>query len=491
MIERPAKRFYEFDEFRIDLEERRLLRNERPVHLGPKVFDILLALVENRGHTVEKGQLFQRVWADAFVEEGSLNRNISTLRRALNEDANDPRWIKTVPKRGYRFDGNVREVIEEDEQVIVERRTRYKVSVRESTEIRTGFSRWALIASAIGGMVLIFGAAWSILGPPTSDANAAASTAPNKARKTEAQELYTKARALWQNRSVEGLYQATVDLERAVILDPDNALAHAALADCYAFDVMNWKRAESTAHRAIQLAPELGQPYATIGFIRTFWERKLNEAEPYFRQAILLQPDYSTAHQWYAINLTARSQGGSGLAEIMRAAELEPNSAAINADHCHILYLSRKFDLAVEQCRKTLQIDPDLLAANRHLYEIYSEKEMYPEAIEAFFRAEKLNMTTQISPGPLERLRKVYEIHGIRGFWRERIAMLKASDTPAAYAIGQYYARLGRSDEALDWYELSSKGQEFDHIFFAVDPVNSELLVKQRARELARSPADR
>ena len=69
MTDRPPNRFYEFDMFRIDLEERQLLRNGRRVQLTPKIFDILLTLVENHGHTVGKNELMDRVWADAFVEE--------------------------------------------------------------------------------------------------------------------------------------------------------------------------------------------------------------------------------------------------------------------------------------------------------------------------------------------------------------------------------------------------------------------------------------
>ena len=111
MIDRPSKRFYEFDTFRIDVEERQLLRDDKPVLLTPKVFDILLALVENNGHVLAKDRLMERVWADRFVEDGNLNRNISTLRKVLGEDSHKPRFIKTLPKRGYRFDADVREIL--------------------------------------------------------------------------------------------------------------------------------------------------------------------------------------------------------------------------------------------------------------------------------------------------------------------------------------------------------------------------------------------
>lgn len=92
---------YEFGAFRLDVAERQLLRAGAPVHLTPKVFDLLLALVEDSGRLLEKEELLAKVWPDSYVEEGNINRNISTLRRALNGAGEE--FIETVPKRGYRF----------------------------------------------------------------------------------------------------------------------------------------------------------------------------------------------------------------------------------------------------------------------------------------------------------------------------------------------------------------------------------------------------
>src|SRR5437867_2899809 len=94
---------YEFGPFRLDQAERLLSRNGEPVSLTPKVFDTLLLLIQNAGHLVEKEELMKAIWPDSFVEEANLNRSISTLRRALGEAPNEPRYIETVPKRGYRF----------------------------------------------------------------------------------------------------------------------------------------------------------------------------------------------------------------------------------------------------------------------------------------------------------------------------------------------------------------------------------------------------
>ncbi|HWY67355.1 MAG TPA: winged helix-turn-helix domain-containing protein [Terriglobales bacterium] len=102
----PAQQIYEFGHFRIDPEERLLLRDGKPVPLTPKAFDTLVLLVENHGHLMKKDELMRRVWPDAFVEEVNLAQNISAIRRAL--DSNGEQYIETVPKAGYRLNVNVR-----------------------------------------------------------------------------------------------------------------------------------------------------------------------------------------------------------------------------------------------------------------------------------------------------------------------------------------------------------------------------------------------
>jgi DNA-binding winged helix-turn-helix (wHTH) protein/Tol biopolymer transport system component len=104
-----SKRVYEFAPFRLDAAERLLLRDGAAVPLPPKAFDLLLALIEHHGHLLEKDELLKTVWPDTFVEEVNLSYNISLIRKALGESENGSRYIETVPKRGYRFVGEVRE----------------------------------------------------------------------------------------------------------------------------------------------------------------------------------------------------------------------------------------------------------------------------------------------------------------------------------------------------------------------------------------------
>ncbi|HEX5965865.1 MAG TPA: winged helix-turn-helix domain-containing protein, partial [Pyrinomonadaceae bacterium] len=105
----PDSHSYEFGRFRLKTAERILLREGELVPLTPKVFDILITLVEHRGQVVAKDDLMKRVWPSTYVEEGNLTQNISLLRKALGESPGGVQFIETVPRRGYRFVGDISE----------------------------------------------------------------------------------------------------------------------------------------------------------------------------------------------------------------------------------------------------------------------------------------------------------------------------------------------------------------------------------------------
>lgn len=117
-----AKRLYEFGPFRLDPAERRLLRDDQQVALTPKCFDLLVILVGNSGHLLEKETLLERLWPGQFVEEANLSFNISTLRKALGEGQNGQRFIETVPKKGFRFVARVEERRDDDTNLTTEAR---------------------------------------------------------------------------------------------------------------------------------------------------------------------------------------------------------------------------------------------------------------------------------------------------------------------------------------------------------------------------------
>jgi DNA-binding winged helix-turn-helix (wHTH) protein/TolB-like protein/Flp pilus assembly protein TadD len=154
-----AKRLYEFGPFSIEASERVLLRDRQVVQLTPKAFDLLLVLVENSGHLVEKDELMRMLWPDTFVEEANLTNNISLLRRALAVD-NDHQYIETVARRGYRFVAEVAESAEPSSELILEEQSSAthtleesaspepSVSVSQRAERRKSFMSLPLVAVA-------------------------------------------------------------------------------------------------------------------------------------------------------------------------------------------------------------------------------------------------------------------------------------------------------------------------------------------------------
>jgi DNA-binding winged helix-turn-helix (wHTH) protein/TolB-like protein/Flp pilus assembly protein TadD len=121
----PIKQLYEFGPFLLDGQERLLLRDGQVVSLTPKSFETLLALVERGGRIATKDELMQKVWPESFVEENTLNQNISALRKILGDAGDGQKYIETVPRRGYRFVASVR--VRAETRVHIEERVEKEV----------------------------------------------------------------------------------------------------------------------------------------------------------------------------------------------------------------------------------------------------------------------------------------------------------------------------------------------------------------------------
>ena len=152
-MELKTKRLYEFGPFRLDPEESVLLRDGKPVYLKPKVFETLVVLIEKRGHVLDKETLMEELWGDTFVEEANLTVNISQLRKALgqgtqSEEANQ--FIETLPRRGYRFVAEVREVWTEDAALVVKEYTSSRITIEEHDTSGEADSTQKLPAEATG-----------------------------------------------------------------------------------------------------------------------------------------------------------------------------------------------------------------------------------------------------------------------------------------------------------------------------------------------------
>ena len=129
---------FKFDDFYLDIDERCLTYQNQPVSLTPKAFQTLVVLLRNHGKVVEKEYFLNEVWADTFVEEATLAQNIKTLRKTLSRFKHDQEFIVTVPRRGYQFVGEVREIPSDEETIVIEKRTLTHL-VAEQREIDHSF----------------------------------------------------------------------------------------------------------------------------------------------------------------------------------------------------------------------------------------------------------------------------------------------------------------------------------------------------------------
>jgi adenylate cyclase len=190
--------------------------------------------------------------------------------------------------------------------------------------------------------------------------------------------LYLTGRQLWNMRIEEGLRMAIEQFQQAIEIDPDYALAYAGLADSYSI-MANWgflpeqegyPKAREAALKALQLDDKLAEAHASLGWIKWQYEHKVGEAEEEFKRAVELNPNYATAHHWYALLLQALGRHEEALTEIKRALDLDPLSPIINRAVGDILQLTGQFEAAKEQYQRTLEIAPDFAQPRLALGEI-------------------------------------------------------------------------------------------------------------------------
>jgi TolB-like protein/Tfp pilus assembly protein PilF len=204
----------------------------------------------------------------------------------------------------------------------------------------------------------------------------------------EAYDLYLKGLYFLNKRTVEGFQQAISQFQQATAKDPGCARAYAGLADSYALigpysaapaDEFA-SRARAAAQRALQLDDSLPEAHAALALIVQNHDYDWQTAEKEFKRAIDLNPNYATAHHWYAEHLTWRGRFDEALRESQRARDLDPLSLIIAADNGATLYYSREYDRAIAQFTAVRKLDPDFARARMISY-AYVKKGMFAEAI--------------------------------------------------------------------------------------------------------------
>jgi TolB-like protein/DNA-binding winged helix-turn-helix (wHTH) protein len=604
-----TKRFFDFGRFRLDSAEGVLLADGHPVPLTPKAYETLVALLERSGHILDKAELLDRIWPDTFVEEGTLAQNISTLRKVLGKADDGSAYIETIPRRGYRFVGTIREIdlrLGPDEKIpritpsriaalslvaifllvgFLVRRLIWPTTGSVNTKVMLAVlpfqnlsgdpqqeyfsnglteemitqlgdlepNRLGVIARTsamqykdtkksardigrelgvdyiLEGSVRLEGDRvritaqliqvkdqthlWAsdfdrnlreILVLQSDVAGAIAREiklrlSPEEktrlARRpvvdTEAYDSYLKGRYFWNKRSRDGFVKAIAYFQQAIARNPNYAQAYAGLADSYILlgpnDILPanqvYPQAKAAALRALEIDDSMAEPHASLGFVKLLYDWNPSEAELEFRRAIEVDANYPTGHHWYAYDLAAMGRTDEALREIRRAQELDPLSLIINTDVAQILFFARRYDEAITQCQKAIDLDSHFGQAYWYQGLIYEQKGMFDQAVDTFLKQEPTDPSEQAA------IRSAYRLSGMPGFWRNRLESVERQSKKhyvSPYTFAVIYSRMGDKEKALEQLRKGYDERYPSMVFLAYEPVFDSIRSDPRYAELLR-----
>jgi DNA-binding winged helix-turn-helix (wHTH) protein/Tfp pilus assembly protein PilF len=490
---------YEFGAFRLIPSERQLLRENQSITLPPKAFQALAILVQNHGHAVKKKELIETLWPDSFVEESNLNHYVSLVRKALGDGTNGERYIETLPKLGYRFRGDVRETNAQTESLLIHRHTRTRVVFKEeqSESLKTVSSRQTAVggkpsllrrvALAASAVLICAGAAAGYFGYIRSARSRAAKSPTNlslsnshESSNPAARDAYWQGRYFYHKRTTTDVRLGEQYFQKAIAADPGFALAYVGLADSYL--ILDPAKAEGPLRKALDLDNSLGEAHASLGFMRMFYHWDWHGAQAEFEQAVALSPNYSTAHQWYALYLASQARFDDAKREMSKAIEIDSHSANLHADFAQILYFAREYNDAITECHKALELEPNFIFAHQYLSSIYAKKNMYAEAVEEVLMADRT--AGRLSDEAINSKRQIFMKAGWAEFLRTQLKQVVPGESPVITA--GLYTMLGEKDRALAELERARDANDFFLTFIKVDPAYDDLRSDARFQNLLR-----
>ncbi|HZE71511.1 MAG TPA: winged helix-turn-helix domain-containing protein [Pyrinomonadaceae bacterium] len=309
----------------------------------------------------------------------------------------------------------------------------------------------------------------------------------------EAYDLYLKGQYFFNQRNVAGFKQAIDYFQQATTKDPSYARAYAGLADCYALlggyselsqpDFM--PKARAAARRAVELDGNLPEAHTALALIVQNYDWDWQTAENEFRRAIELNPNYATAHHWYAEHLTWLGRFDEALSESERARQLDPLSLIIAADNGATLYYSRQYDQAIAKFRVVREMDPNFPRTGVIRF-AYEQKGLFTDVLEEI---EKWRHVYGDQPWTWSELAYVYGRSGHQAQAERALQKLLQWDQrkpvdPAA--IVWAYLGVGNKDQALAYLEKAYLQHSATLATLRVEPGFDPLRSDPRYQDLLR-----
>ena len=310
----------------------------------------------------------------------------------------------------------------------------------------------------------------------------------------EAYRFYLKGRYYWNKRSPEGMQKAASYFQQAIDEDPTYALAYAGLADTYVYlsffnvvpprDAM--PKAKAIAEKALELDGQLAEAHVSLGYISYTYDWDWPAAGRHFDQALALNPTYTIAHYFYPFYLSSSGRSQEALGVAKSALDLDPASPSASHNLAVQFYFARQFNQAIEQCHKTLEMDPNFVVAYQVLGEAYLAEGMNREAVPVL---EKYSALSQGGADSLALLgyshaRLEERTHALR-MLQELTAASKKSFVPAFF-FALVYAGLEDKDQAFTWLERAYNERYTRFAYLKLEALWDPLRSDQRFSDLVR-----
>ena len=439
---------YIFDRFVLNSETRELCCEGKVLSIQDLPLRLLIVLVEHSPTAVDRETLRDSLWPPGtFLDvEASLNSAVARLREALGDRAASPQFVETVPRRGYRFVASV--TVEE-----------------------TGVGKkWLLAGLVFLSLCLVCGL-W-LRGSEKTTADRSGVSGPN------AEQLNTHlviGKHQSEKRTRDGLEKAIAEFQSVVALDPNNAEAYSGLAISYAIlGIYDYWRprdalepAEIMSRTALRLDPESGEAHLAASLVAAFsrwdWELALSHSE----QSIQGTPSLPEAWLWRGSLHSLLGRHDKGITSSLKALSLDPVSPVVNSTLAWQYWLARRYEEAVDQSYRSIDLDPAYYDHwdNLKWIELTLGKESL--AVEAWIRAE------EIADGGGEGVRKAFVAGGVDTIhWRSierQLEKRQRTEYSSPYDLAIEYAALEELDDAMSWLELSFTERETDLIGLATD----------------------
>lgn len=310
----------------------------------------------------------------------------------------------------------------------------------------------------------------------------------------QAYQLYLKGRYHWNKRTEKGFQKAIEHFQQALDQDPNYALAYAGLADCYLLLGIGFygvlppreamPKAKGAARKALEIDDTLAEAHTSLAHAIMNFDWDWSGAEREYMRGIELNPNYPTAHQFYAVYLMQMARFDEAVLEQRRAQDLDPLSLSINASLGLLSLYARQHDQAIDQFRKTLEMDHNFPLAHLGLGEAYEQKGMYDEAVAEFQAAIALSGG---SPVMVAALGHAYAISDRRGEAQKVLDELKELSKRryvAPFDVAMVYAGLGEKDQAFEWLQRAYEERDDWLTFLKVEPRADTLRSDPRFQDL-------